>query len=239
MNHYNPDIHHRRSIRLREYDYSRAGAYFFTICTHERICLFGEILEGTMALNSYGTMVERVWSDVPNHYAHVALDQFIIMPNHVHGIVFLIDEGPVGAGFKPAHGCKPASGAESTQDLQPGPTKCGTPMKRHGLSEIVRALKTFSARHINEARKSPGTPVWQRNYYEHVIRNEADYDRIAEYVATNPQRWNDDTLHPANFLVGGKGKMEGGGEIAGVDSKQRAGLKPAPTDTPQPGGNDE
>ena len=94
---YNPDIRHRRSIRLQGFDYSQAGAYFVSICTQNRECLFGEIVEGKMVLNDAGRIVQTVWDDLPNHYLDVELDECVVMPNHVHGIVVI-----VGAGFKPA-----------------------------------------------------------------------------------------------------------------------------------------
>ena len=120
---------HRRQLRrLCGYDYSRAGAYFVTTCTHGRTNLFGKIVKHEMRLNVYGRMVQEVWNGLPGHYPHVALDAFVIMPNHIHGIVVLAT--PVGAGFKPA----------------PTPKSASTP--RHGLPEIVRAFKTFSARQI-------------------------------------------------------------------------------------------
>lgn len=171
----NPEIPQRRSLRLKGYDYSQAGAYFVTICAHGKECLFGEVIENEMKVNELGRKVQEVWDDLPVHYSHVATDVFVVMPNHVHGVIVMREEieiGLVGAGLKPA------------------------PTKRHGLPEIVRALKTFSAQKINELREISGAPVWQRNYYEHVIRNDADYNRIAEYIANNPQRWIEDSLHP-------------------------------------------
>lgn len=166
---YNQKIHHRRSIRLKGYDYSQAGLYFITICCQNRICLFGKTNDGEMILNDAGKMVQMAWDDLPNHYGHIKLDTFIIMPNHIHGIIALTN---VGTGLKPA------------------PTG-----KRHGLPEIVRALKTFSARHINEKRKTPGTKIWQRNYWEHIIRNENEYRRITQYIINNPKKWEQDKLN--------------------------------------------
>jgi putative transposase len=160
--------HRRRSIRLANYDYSSAGAYFVTICTHKHACLFGENLGGLIRLSDYGSIVQEAWNSLPTHYSHVVLDAFVIMPNHIHGIIVLAD-GPVGAGFKPAP----------------------TPGTRHALPEIVRAFKTFSARRINDFRANRG-PVWQRNYYEHVVRNEATLNRIRQYIIDNPARWADD-----------------------------------------------
>ena len=175
---FNPDIHHRKSIRLRGYDYSQAGMYFVTICTQDRMCLFGDITDGEIRMNEYGDIAWAAWRDLPNHYAHIELDEFIVMPNHVHWIVRIVDA--VGAGLKPAR-TEPAR-------TDPAPTK-------HGLPEIVRAFKTYSARRINERRRMSGVSVWQRNYYEHIIRDEAAHLKIAEYIQTNPQRWQEDTYY--------------------------------------------
>jgi len=125
-----------------------------------------------MRLNEAGNVVQVVWKELPHHYLGTEIDVFAVMPNHVHGIVVLHDD-PVGAGLKPA------------------------PTKRHGLPEIVRALKTFSARRINEIRGTPGHPVWQRNYYEHIIRSEDELNLIREYIAENPLRWKTDRENPA------------------------------------------
>ena len=171
--------HRRRSIRLSGYDYRQAGAYFITVCTHNRMPLFGEIPEDEIILNDAGRIVWECWEAIPNHYPHAELDTFIVMPNHIHGIIFLTDTIHVGAGLKPA------------------PTPTGT--KRHPLSEIVRALKTFSARRINEHRGTAGVPVWQRNYYEHVIRNESAINDIRHYIVHNPAKWADDPDNPRNI----------------------------------------
>lgn len=127
----------RKLLRLKGYDYSRSGAYFVTICVKDRVCLFGEVVDGVMRLNAYGEIVQAVWDGLPNHYGHVMLDAFVVMPNHIHAIIVLDADIPVGAGLKPA------------------PTAVAT-KKRHELPEIVRAFKTFSARQINELRDSPG-----------------------------------------------------------------------------------
>jgi REP-associated tyrosine transposase len=174
-----PAKHHRHSIRLKGYDYACAGAYFVTICTQNRECLLGEITNGVMASNSFGAIVQACWDDLPNHYPNMELDAFVIMPNHVHGIVKLTDvvgAGLVGAGLRPA------------------PTENAA--KRHGLPEIVRAFKSFSARRINELREMSGTVVWQRNYYEHVIRNDDELNRARRYILDNPARWTIDENNP-------------------------------------------
>jgi len=170
---YNPNIHHRRSIRLKDYDYSQPGAYFVTITTYRRIFLFGEIKDQTMLLTLYGKTVQSCWEQIPDYYSDVLLDSFIVMPNHVHGIIII--NNSVGAGLKPA------------------------PTKRHAFSEIVRAFKTFSARRINKIRESPGVPVWQRNYYEHIIRDEKELSTIREYIESNTLGWELDKENPETY----------------------------------------
>ena len=232
---YDPEKHHRRSIRLKGYDYTQPGAYFITICTQGRECLFGEIIDGEMHLNEAGQIVVQTWQDLPNHISNVQLDAFVVMPNHVHGIIIITERaGGIGAGFKPARttmGPGSAGGAGSTAGpgsvgagsvgagsepapttTGPGPTAGSGPAagpgsvgaglepaptrSSYGLPEIVRQFKTFSARRINELRGTPGTPVWQRNYYEHIIRNESSLNRIRQYIAENPARWDADQENP-------------------------------------------
>ena len=153
---------HRRSIRLRDYDYSTTGAYFVTICTHERGCLFGEVVEGQMRLNEAGGMVESVWNLLPQRYPGITLDAFVVMPNHIHGIVSI--DGPVGAIHElPLHQRRSMT-----------------------LPKVVGYLKMNSAKHINQLRNTPGIPVWQRNYYERVIRDDRELAAIRQYIADNP-----------------------------------------------------
>ena len=165
----------RKAIRLKGYDYSRNGLYYVTICTKDRKCLFGEIKDGKMQKNEYGEILESVWNGLPSHYTNIVLHEHIVMPDHFHAII-QIDNGhndgnaSVGDGFKP-----------SPTDTQP---------MKHGLTEFVRALKTFSARKINELRQMSGTPVWQRNYYEHIIRNDDEYCKTVNYIKENPAKWN-------------------------------------------------
>ncbi len=195
---YDPAKHHRRSIRLTGYDYTQPGAYFVTICTQGRACLFGEVLDGAMRLNPFGELVQMTWHDLPHHVDDIVLDAFVVMPNHVHGIIMIV-EPSVGAGSEPA----PTEPAPTPATDEP------TYKKRHGLPEIVRQFKTFSARRINHRRNMPGVPVWQRNYYEHVIRNDESLNSIREFIINNPRQWELDRENP---------------DIAG------AGLKPAPTE---------
>ena len=156
----------RRSLRLPGYNYSWPGAYFVTICTHEKQNLFGNITDSSMKLNPYGEIVQLCWKDIPYHYPEVNNETFMVMPNHIHGIIILQDDQR--AGLKPA------------------------PTKRYALSEIVRAFKTYSSRGINELRNSPGKSVWQRSYYEHIIRSESEYQKIGEYILYNPSKWETD-----------------------------------------------
>ncbi len=186
---YNREIHHRRSIRLKGYDYSQEGAYFVTICTWNRECLFGDIVNGTISLNGNGLIVEGCWKELVYYYMNTELGTHIIMPNHMHGIINIVDTANVGAGLK----------SDSTivgAGLKPAPTAMH---KRHGLPEIVRALKTFSSRKINLVRNTPGVPVWQRNYYEHVVRNEKELRSIQEYIINNPLQWELDENNPVNI----------------------------------------
>ena len=165
------DAWHRRSIRLPGYDYSQPGAYFVTICVHGRRPILGDISGGQLRISRYGEIVQACWDNLPSHYIHVELDAFVVVPNHIHGIIRLTDA--VGAGFKPA------------------------PTKRHALPEIVRAFKTFSARRINAMRAAAGAPVWQRNYYEHVIRNDDELRVIRAYILNNPLGWDRDPENPS------------------------------------------
>jgi REP-associated tyrosine transposase len=175
---YDPAKRRRRSIRLKHYDYTQSGAYFVTIVMKGRACLLGDIVDQEMRLNNIGHAVQDVWENLVDHYPQIELDAFVVMPNHVHGIIVIVDHrGDVGAGV----------GA----GLRPAPTKT-----QHGLPEIVRAFKSFSARRINEIRHTPGAPIWQRNYFEHVIRTEESWNRIRQYILDNPARWTFDRENP-------------------------------------------
>ncbi|HCL55426.1 MAG TPA: transposase [Spirochaetia bacterium] len=136
------------SVRLNGWDYSAPGYYFITVCTKNRECLFGEIINGEMMPNEYGEILENCWNDLPNHYPNLKLDQFAVMPD-------ITD-------------------------------------KTHGLFEFIRALKTFTARRINEHRQTPGIPVWQSRFHDHIIRDENELNRIRKYIIDNPANWGND-----------------------------------------------
>jgi len=167
---------HRRSIRLKDHDYTQDGAYFITICTHRRAILFGEVIDDAMMLNTLGCIVMEEWEHTATLRPHIELDAFVVMPNHVHGII-VINWGIVGA-----------------RRAVPLPAKTeqfGKPVS-NSLPTIVRAFKSAATQRINHVRQTPGMAVWQRNYYEHIIRNETSLNAIREYIVYNPARWTDD-----------------------------------------------
>lgn len=169
------------SNRLKNYNYSSDGLYFVTICTHNRQLLFGNISNDKMVLNKNGAIVDYCWFDLPNHYSNMVLDEFVVMPNHIHGII-VIDNESMLRGVET--GLKPVSTLASQEKI-----------KQHGLSEFVRAVKTFSARRINELNNSEGTKIWQSGFYDRIIRNDIEYNRIRNYIANNPENWNSDKLN--------------------------------------------
>lgn len=175
---YEPDKHHRRSIRLKGYDYSEAGTYFVTVCSWKRDCLFGEISGGVMGLNEYGRIVEDEWRRSSTIRQEINLDEFVIMPNHIHGIVTIYSNGDRHVG---ANGRSPLR------------------MKPKSISSFVAGFKSAVTKQINQIRNTPGTPVWQRNYYEHIIRNEKELEKIREYIQNNPLKWGLDENNPVNI----------------------------------------
>ena len=195
---YNPDIHHRRSIRLQGYDYSQNGAYYVTLCTQNRECLFGEIVKGEMILNEYGKIVEQCWNNLSNHYDNIELDAYVIMPNHFHGIILITDTvdnvdnvDNVGAIHElPLH--------ESPIHELPIQSPIQSPQQRRKmlLPKIVGRFKMNSAKQINQMRNTPGISVWQRNYYEHIIRNDKSLENIRNYIINNPSEWYYDDYNP-------------------------------------------
>lgn len=167
-------VHHRRTIRLKEYDYSQAGAYFVTTCTRERKCLFGRVEEDQVRLNNNGRMVESVWENLPRQYPDIQLDVFVIMPNHIHGIIVL-----VGAGVPACPIDGPAQ--------RPAPTM--------SLPDIIHRFKSFTINQYMRAvsmtgQKNDTATFWQRNYYEHVIRSEHELSLVRDYVVNNPLKWS-------------------------------------------------
>jgi len=200
--------HNRRSIRLPHYDYARAGYYFITITAQNREHLFGEICDGVMVLNVAGEMVQGLWYDITNDFPNVALHDFVVMPNHIHGIIQMKHHETVGV---PLVGTLDAKVGTLNAD---GEINCnGIPIKGNhkGLplrlsreyktvGNVIGAFKSKTTNTYIKMVKNNTLPpfnkrIWQRNYYEHVVRDENDYARIAEYVKNNPLRWNDDILN--------------------------------------------
>ncbi len=186
---YDPNRHHRRSIRLRGYDYTRSGAYFLTVVTQDRLCLFGDVTDEGMSLNDAGKMVRSVWDRIPDRFPSIELDEFAVMPNHVHGIV-VIHKSPVGASLvgAPGDGGNAGSIDRQRENARVAPA----------LGDVVGAYKSLTtveyARRVDEDRWEPfNGRLWQRNYYEHVIRNDEEWNRVREYVLCNPMRWETDT----------------------------------------------
>ncbi len=172
--------YHRRSIRLHGYDYTLPGAYFVTICTAGRACLFGEVVNGEMILNEYGRIMEEEWARSGNIRREMTLDAFVVMPNHLHGVVIL-NSDPLGTATVGAHGRAPLR-------LERAPRSLGA---------FVAGFKSAATKGINALRGSPGATVWQRNYYEHIIRDDADLEATQWYILDNPARWGEDPDNPA------------------------------------------
>ncbi|HRQ29231.1 MAG TPA: hypothetical protein PLU49_04095 [Saprospiraceae bacterium] len=178
---YDPTKHHRRSIRLKGYDYSRAGLYFITICTQNRACLFGEIKNGEMILNQYGQIAANEWMKTTEIRSNVELGELIIMPNHIHGIIRLLGRGEL-------HSPDNKLGVCNTPQRSPD-NKIGefhSPQRTIGA--IVRGYKSAVTRKIGSLRFKE--KLWQSNYYEHIIRNERAYFIISEYIRNNPANWD-------------------------------------------------
>jgi len=167
------EIYHRHSIRLKGFDYSRSGAYFVTVCTQDRACVFGDVVAGNIRRNAAGRMIDKWWLELNRGFSNVKTDEYAIMPNHFHGIVFITDASNGGRG---APACAP-------------------------LSRIVQWFKTMTTNEYIRGVKTAGWPafsgrLWQRNYYEHVVRTDASLNRIREYIRNNPAKWESDRENP-------------------------------------------
>jgi putative transposase len=179
---YNPLVHHRRSIRLRGYDYAQPGEYFVTFCTFGREHLLGQIRNGEMVLSEIGEIAREEWLRTPIMRANVELDEFVLMPDHFHGIIVLHAE----RNGEPVR----ANCSSPRQFQQNSMTPFRSPSKTIGA--IIRGFKSASTKRANELRDAPGLPLWQRNYYEHIIREQVELDRIRKYILLNPAGWTHD-----------------------------------------------
>ena len=180
----------RQSIRLPEYDYSHTGLYFLTFCTHHHLHLFGEIINGEMKLNEFGGIVKDEWEMSEKIRDEIKLHEYVIMPNHFHAIVEIV---PVGAnGRSPVHCDMPV--------YCDTPQMCKMPkMQSKSIGSLIAGYKSSVTTKINIISKAPGKKLWQRNYWEHIVRNSNELIRIREYIINNPKTWNNDKLN------GGKG----------------------------------
>ena len=176
---FDPQKHHRRSIRLKGYDYSSEGAYYVTIVTYQRDCLFGEILNKEMILNDFGKIADECWRTIPEHFSFVELGTHVIMPNHMHGIIVIHNTGRGAAMLRPYDD-------PHKINVSPG-----------SLGAIVRSYKSAVSYRINKLHNATG--IWQRNYYEHIIRDEKDLQNKSDYINANPFMWDEDDNNPHNF----------------------------------------
>ncbi len=169
---YNPKIHHRRSIRIKDYDYSSGHAYYITICTQDRLCVLGDVKDGIIELNSNGRTVKDTLKNLPSRYPGSSLESYVIMPNHVHFIIQL--RGAIRE--------SPLQGMNARRQMT--------------LPKTIGFLKMNTAKAINKMRGTSGGKVWQKDYFEHIIRNEKSYGEITEYIYNNPYLWHEDEYNP-------------------------------------------
>ena len=174
---FDPQKHHRQSIRLQGYDYSQVGAYFVTIVTYQRDSLFGEIKNEEMTLSALGKIADECWRAIPEHFPLVESGAYVIMPNHVHGVLIITDNGRGAAMLRPNND---------------NPHKIN--VKPGSLGAMVRSYKSAVSYRANKQLNMTG--IWQRNYYEHIIRNEKEMDNIWRYIESNPAQWEEDEENP-------------------------------------------
>jgi len=189
MNTFDPIVHRRRSIRLQDYDYAQDGLYFITICCHNKAHFFGDVINDEMQLNEAGKIAQECWLAIPQHFLHVHLHEFVIMPNHLHGIIEF-----VGAkNFSPDNSI--AHSTENRNIENHNRAKNFSPLlgTSKTIGSVVRGFKIGVTKWM---RQNTGvTDVWQRNYFEHIIRNEDSFDTIREYIMTNPAKWPQDKFY--------------------------------------------
>lgn len=161
---------HRQSIRIPNFDYAQPGAYFITIVTFDRICLLGRVSDDKVILNPIGTMVDYEWKHLAHRFKHVELGPWIVMPNHVHGIINIIET--------------PANNQETRESF-------GSPV-RGSIPTIIRSFKSTVTKRYQDIAEQQPRPIWQRGYYDHIIRDEIDHKNIYDYILDNPRRWSED-----------------------------------------------
>jgi REP element-mobilizing transposase RayT len=179
-----------KSVRLPHYDYATSGAYFLTLCAHNKECLFGAVADGIMCLNDCGRIVEKEWLCSAEIRKELEIGDFVIMPNHLHGIV-LINESDR------AHGHIAQEEAHCRAALPDAYHRGSRDREAHSISSFVAGFKSYTTKLVNELRKTPGARLWQPNYFEHIIRNQRQFDTACEYIRTNAMRWELDGYHPS------------------------------------------
>ena len=191
---YDPDIHNRRSMRLKRYDYSKAGAYLVTVVTQERLTLFGDVVDGRMRLNPAGEMVQRIWKEMPDRFPQIVMDTFIAMPNHVHGIIILAGTGLAGTqnSYK-----RPDIETRTRAATRVAPTEDG----RTRLGNVFGVFKSLTTLEYTRGVRDMNWPpfkrrLWQRNFYEHIVRTDASLEKYRRYIVDNPVQWPFDRENP-------------------------------------------
>ena len=176
----------RKSPRLQGYDYSQEGAYFVTICTYQRIHLFGDVVNGEMQFSDLGQIAHRLWATISDHRSNVVLDGYVVMPNHMHGIIFINSQqssSQITVGMRRA-----------SSDV-PLPQKLDNGARSRTLGTIIGAYKSVVTRTINRQMGLRSPMIWQNSFHDHIIRNEQALNHIREYVYTNPSRWAEDKFY--------------------------------------------
>ncbi|HEY0261992.1 MAG TPA: transposase [Chitinophagales bacterium] len=201
---FNPNTYHRKSIRLKEYDYSQEGAYFVTICTKDRECLFGKIENEKIILSPVGVIADILWYEIKSHFPNVELGEFVVMPNHIHGVIIITENQNTNRNVGALHATPNPNNDNQSRALHATPLQNSVSDKNEymssispksgTLSSIIRSYKSAVSKH---AHRLEFYFEWQRNYHEHIIRNEQSFQKISEYIMNNPARWADDKFYVA------------------------------------------
>lgn len=211
---YNPNIHHRRSIRLKGYDYSQDGLYFITICVHNMECIFGEIRNGEMTLNDAGEIAHKCWTEIPIHFPNTMLHEYVIMPNHIHGIIEFSRSNVGAKNLSPKNQNNQGITSETIENQmidnskstinqsdvrenqEDNRAKDFSPLPRSPSKTIGSVVRGFKIGVTKWMRQNTDIyNIWQRDYFEHIIRNEQSFQKISEYIKNNPAEWTDDKFY--------------------------------------------
>jgi putative transposase len=204
---YDPKIHHRRSIRIPGYDTTQPGAYFITINTWHKQELFGEITDGKMTLNEVGEVARKQWARIPQRFPQVELGEFVVMPDHLHGIIIIVEPGRGTVDDRGTAETLKDSATESARRALTGDSPAGSDSRANtnkseqygkpvagSIGTIIRSYKSAVSLRLNLMRRTSNNPVWQRNYFEHIIRDEKDLQNTSLYIQDNPLNWKVDEV---------------------------------------------